>query len=153
MDTKRYYSGLLFVLFTVLLAACGASEAAMPTPDPTTVALLVDKSFSAELTALSGESRQVDLTLTRDAESRLVFSLNYFYIGRSLAPTNRTGHWYFDGSMLTLDIIEQDGEPVEQESLTFVVDEEQLRGTNFDQSWFDVDSILLVEVPFQDFLE
>ncbi len=150
--SHKLKSCLVQIMLLSLLVACGRVEV-LPAIDDAVFEPMVDRSFSAELSTATGEMRQVDLSLTRNPEGRYVFSLDYLYIGRTLTPTNRTGNWYYEGTTLTLAILEQDGEPVDQSPLLFTVDGTQLRSTSFDKNYFDVDQFILNEVPFNDFLK
>ena len=95
--------------------------------------------------ALSAETRTADLELTTKTQNQLVFSLDFLFVGRTLRPTNRTGTWYYDGSTLTLKIIEQDGEPVDQDPMSFAINQDQLIATIFDKDQFDVNDFVLTQ--------
>lgn len=143
VDPMKRFLTLASLLILMLGAACGSSPEPLAQPDPTVAAPLLDAVYSGASNALNGESREYALTLSTDAEGDYVFSLDYLFVERSLRPTNRTGHWHYDGNTLTLQIDEQDGEPVDQPSLFFAVAGEQLVGTVFDKAQFDVQDFVL----------
>lgn len=138
---------LIVTMLLLNLVACGERTEPLPTPDPTVIAPLVDTSYAGTLQAINGETRDVSLLLSTDVEGDYVFSLDYLFVGRTTAPTNRTGNWFYDGSSITLVIEEQDGEPVDQPSLVFAQSDNKLLATIFDKNHFDVDSFLLERLP------
>lgn len=144
---KRTYLLSILLVLMLLVVACGETEEPRPEVDPSIMETLVDITYAGEMVALSGEQRDATLMLLTDAQGAYVFSLDYLYVGRTQTPTNRTGLWYFDGQTLILDVIEQDGEPVDQPSLTFAVADQRLLGTIYDKSYFDVEDLVLQRIP------
>ena len=142
---KHIFSLLLLLLASSLLIACQSKAEEFPTPDPDIVEPLLETTWAGTMEALSAEERTADLELTTNNQGQLVFSLDFLFVGRTTRPTNRTGIWHYDGSTLTLAIVEQDGEPVDQDAMLFAVNQNQLVATIFDKDQFDVNDFVLTQ--------
>lgn len=134
----------LLKVFLMLGLLTSCNSAVYP-HDPTAAARLAESEFYGEAFTEGGEKRELTLTLSEDSQAQTVFTLDVLYVGRSTRPTQRTGFWHTDGQTLTLAVAEQDGEPTDEDAITFQIDGDVLTVRDYDAVRYDFTPFILTQ--------